>query len=90
MLKSARHPHYEPHIQRAPLFLKSGKAKLSRFISKHVRRGERLKSLYTIERGRIQPSKSLMDYVASLMQGKSEFVLIDQRKVIYVPLDVMS
>lgn len=77
------HPHYELHIQRAPLFLKSDKVKLSRFISKHVRRGDRLKSLYAIEHGRIQPSKSLMDYVASLMQGKSEFVLIDQQKVVY-------
>lgn len=77
------HPHYDPHIQRAPLFLKSDKVKLSRFISNHVRRGDRLRSLYAIERGRIQPSKSLMDYVASLMQGKSEFVLIDQQKVVY-------
>ncbi|ASC67298.1 AAA family ATPase [Achromobacter denitrificans] len=77
------HPHYELHIQRAPLFLKSDKEKLSRFISKHVRRGDRLKSLYAIEHGRIQPSKSLVDYVASLMQGKSEFVLIDQQKVVY-------
>lgn len=77
------HPHYESHIQRAPLFLKSDKAKLSRFISKHVRRGDRLKSLYAIEQGRITPSKNLMDYVASLMQGKSEFVLIDQQKVVY-------
>ncbi|WP_245597927.1 DNA/RNA helicase domain-containing protein [Ottowia thiooxydans] len=77
------HPLYEPHIQRAPLFLKSDKDKLSRFIAKHVRRGDRLKSLYAIEHGQIQPSKSLMDYVASLMQGKSEFVLIDQQKVVY-------
>jgi uncharacterized protein len=77
------HPHYEPYIKRAPLFLKSDKEKLARFICKHVRRGDRLKSLYAIEQGRIQPSKSLMDYVASLMQGKNEFVLIDQQKVVY-------
>ncbi|WP_175192165.1 DNA/RNA helicase domain-containing protein [Achromobacter deleyi] len=77
------HPHYGPHMARAPLFLKSDKDKLSRFISKHVRRGDRLKSLYAIEHGRIQPSKSLMDYVTGLMQGKSEFVLIDQQKVVY-------
>ncbi|MGE4370542.1 MAG: DNA/RNA helicase domain-containing protein, partial [Burkholderiaceae bacterium] len=77
------HPLYAPHIQRAPLFLKNDKGKLSRFISKHVRRGDRLKSLYAIEHGRIQPSKSLMDYVCGLMQGKSEFVLIDQQKVVY-------
>ena len=77
------HPHYEPHIRRAPLFLQSDKNKLSCFISKHVRRGDRLKSLYKIEQGRITPSKSLVDYVASLMQGKSEFVLLDQQKVVY-------
>ncbi|MBU4612981.1 DUF2075 domain-containing protein [Achromobacter sp. GG226] len=77
------HPSYGHHIERAPLFLKSDKDKLSRFISRHVRRGDRMKSLYAIEHGHIRPSKSLMDYVASLMQGKSEFILIDQQKVVY-------
>lgn len=77
------HPDYKPYIERAPLFLKSDKDKLSRFISTHVRRGDRLKSLYAIENGRIKPSKSLMDYVANIMQGKHEFILIDDQKVVY-------
>ncbi|VCU72422.1 RecBCD enzyme subunit RecD [Pigmentiphaga humi] len=77
------HPHYKTHIERAPLFLKNDKEKLSRFISAHVRRGDRLKALYAIENGRIQPSKSLIDHVASLMQGKHEFILIDDQKVVY-------
>lgn len=77
------HPHYKTHIERAPLFLKHDKQRLSRFISRHVRRGDRLKALYAIERGHIKPSKSLMDYVASLMQGKHEFILIDDQKVVY-------
>lgn len=57
------HNDYLPYIKRAPLFLKNDKEKLSRFISAHVRRGDRLKALYAIENGHIRPSKSLMDYV---------------------------
>lgn len=77
------HPDYKPYIEKAPLFLKNDKEKLSRFISTHVRRGDRLKSLYAIENGRIKPSKSLMDYVANIMQGRHEFILIDDQKVVY-------
>ena len=77
------HPVYQPHIERAPLFLKDDREKLARFISAHVRRGDRGKALYAIEHGRIKPSKSLMDHVEGLMQGKQEFILIDDQKVVY-------
>lgn len=77
------HPFYEPHIARAPLFLRDDQEKLSRFISTHVHRGDRRKALYAIERGHIRPSKSLMEHVSNLMQGKHEFTLIDDQKVVY-------
>jgi Uncharacterized conserved protein (DUF2075) len=38
-------------------------------------------ALYAIENGRIRPSKMLIDSVAGLLQGKPEFVLIDDQKV---------
>lgn len=77
------HPHYRTHIERAPLFLARERAKLQAFIREHVRYGDRQGVLYAIENGRIRPSKQLMDSVAGLLQGKSEFVLIDDQKVVY-------
>src|SRR6185503_11458818 len=75
------HPHYRDHLARAPLFLKRERARLQAFIREHVRYGDRKGLLYAIENGRIQPSKMLMDCVAGMLKGKSEFVLIDDQKV---------
>ncbi|MCD6679414.1 MAG: DUF2075 domain-containing protein [Burkholderiaceae bacterium] len=77
------HPHYREHIERAPLFLARERAKLQAFIRKHVRYGDRRGALYTIEHGQIRPSRMLADAVAGLLQGKPEFVLIDDQKVVY-------
>lgn len=75
------HPHYREHLERAPLFLARERAKLQAFIREHVRHGDRKGALYAIENGRIRPSKLLIDSVAGLLQGKPEFVLIDDQKV---------
>ncbi|MFT3818271.1 MAG: DUF2075 domain-containing protein [Rubrivivax sp.] len=75
------HPHYRAHLERAPLFLARERAKLQAFIREHVRHGDRKRALYAIENGRIRPSKLLIDSVAGLLQGKPEFVLIDDQKV---------
>jgi DUF2075 family protein len=77
------HSHYREHIQKAPLFLAHEREKLQRFIREHVRHGDRKGILYTIENGRIQPSKMLADSVVALLQGRSEFILLDDQKVAY-------
>jgi DUF2075 family protein/SOS-response transcriptional repressor LexA len=77
------HPHYQEHIARAPLFLARERARLQAFIRAHVRRGDRHGALYAIENGRIRPSKMLADSVAGMLQGKAEFVLLDEQKVVY-------
>jgi DUF2075 family protein len=48
-----------------------------------VRHGDRKGVLYTIENGRIRPSKMLSDCVSGLLQGRPEFVLIDDQKVVH-------
>jgi uncharacterized protein len=77
------HSHYTEHIDRAPLFLAKERARLQAFIREHVRFGDKKQALYLIENGHIRPSKMLMDTLSGLLQGKSEFVLIDDQKVIY-------
>lgn len=75
------HPHYREHIERAPLFLARERSKLQAFIREHVRHGDLKGALYAIENGRVRPSKMLIDSVVGLLQGKTEFVLIDDQKV---------
>ncbi|KPF45937.1 AAA family ATPase [beta proteobacterium AAP51] len=77
------HPHYQAHIERAPLFLKRERERLAEFIRRHIRHGDRRGALYTLENGRIRPSKMLADSVQGLLQGKPEFVLIDAQKLVF-------
>lgn len=77
------HPHYREYMERAPLFLARERPRLQAFIRQHVRHGDRKGVLYAIENGRIRPSKMLADSVAGLLQGKPEFVLIDDQKLVY-------
>lgn len=77
------HPNYEEHIYRAPIFLSNERDKLQNFIRQHVRYGDSKNLLYRIEKGRIRPSKMLAEAVTGLLQGKSEFVLIDDQKLVY-------
>jgi DUF2075 family protein len=77
------HPHYAEHIARAPLFLERERAKLQAFIRAHVKHGDRKGALYAVENGRIRPSKLLADCVVGLLQGKPEFVLIDDQKLVH-------
>lgn len=77
------HSHYQEHIARAPLFLAKERHKLQAFIRDHVRHGDRRGALYSIEQGHIRPSKMLVDSVSGLLQGKAEFVMIDDQKVVY-------
>jgi uncharacterized protein len=76
---------YARYIQLAPLFLAGDeeRERLRKFITRHVRQGDKGELIYRIENGRIRPSKRLMDALPGMMAGKREFVLIDEQKLVY-------
>ena len=78
-------PRYSPYMERAPLFLRghAERHRLREFIKAHVPRGDRAEALYRIEHGRIRPSKMLADSLAGMLRGNTEFVLVDDQKVVY-------
>lgn len=78
-------PCYAPYIERAPLFLRghAERNRLREFIKRHVPHGDNAEALYRIEHGRIRPSKMLADSLASMLRGNTEFVLVDDQKVVY-------
>ena len=76
---------YARYVSLAPIFLKGERerARLRAFLKQHVRHGDRRSLLYRIENGRIRPSKGLVDSLTGMLDGKPEFVLVDDQKVVY-------
>ncbi|MBI3782936.1 MAG: DUF2075 domain-containing protein [Deltaproteobacteria bacterium] len=79
------HAFYRHHIEKAPLFLKgeAERLKLRNFIKRFVKFGDDRDVIYLIENGRIRPSKMLVDSLVRMIQGKQEFILVDDQKVVY-------
>jgi DUF2075 family protein len=76
-------PFYAEHTKKAPAFLQKDAEKLRAFIKQHVKHGDSGKIIYEIRDGKISPSKSLADALASLLQGNREFLMIDDQKLVY-------
>ncbi|MEG2305694.1 MAG: DUF2075 domain-containing protein, partial [Lachnospiraceae bacterium] len=76
-------PHYQTYIDEAPVFTRGEVSKLRDFIKKSVVVGDEKEVLYLIDRGKIRPSKSLQNTIASMLKGNHEFVMLDEQKVVY-------
>jgi hypothetical protein len=76
---------YRPYLEKAPIFLagQTERERLRAFIARHVHRGDRGNLIVQIENGRIRPSRRLIDALTGMLEGKREFVLIDDQKVAY-------
>ncbi len=75
---------YKEYTEKAPVFFKSDCEKLQSFITRFVKYGDNKESLYSIENGKIRPSKALADSLASMLKkNKKEFTLIDDQKIVY-------
>ncbi len=74
---------YQDYLKDAPAFTYGQTLSLRRFIKERVVKGDRKELLYSIESGKIRPSKSLQDCIAKMLNGNPEFVLLDEQKVVY-------
>lgn len=74
---------YQDYLQDAPAFTKGQLFKLRDFIKKSVRKGDQKEILYLVDKGKIRPSKSLQNSIASMLKGNREFIMIDDQKVVY-------
>ena len=74
---------YAGYLEEAPAFTRGEVDKLRRFIKSCVKKGDSKDLLYSIEHGRIRPSKRLQDVIGSMLKGNREFNMIDEQKVVY-------
>lgn len=76
-------PQYAEIIEETPIFFRDEAEKLQNFIKKYVGKGQGKDILYKINKGKIKPSKKLIDNVNELLKGNKAFTLIDEQKVSY-------
>lgn len=75
--------NYTYYLNQAPVYLKSDSIKLSEYIKSIIKKGDKKENLYYLESGKLKPSKSLQDALNNMLDGNSEFTLIDNQKVIF-------
>jgi len=75
--------YYADAVAAAPVFLEMDGSKLRNFIKTYIHKRSGKDLLMTIENGKLRPSKSLQDTLASMLKGNAEFCLIDEQKVAY-------
>lgn len=74
---------YENALRLAPVFLHGEHEKLQELISSKIQKGLGVSLLERIDAAVIRPSKQLADAVGNMLQGQSEFVLLDEQKTAY-------
>ncbi len=76
-------PCYQKHIDKAPVFISKDVKKLNAFLKQFVKKGDTANIMYRIEHGKIKPSKNLADSLASMIKGNTEFLMIDDQKLVF-------
>ena len=74
---------YAPYTSQAPAFTNGQILRLREFIKKCVKKGDGREILYRIDHGKIRPSKSLQNAIASMIKGNEEFIMIDEQRVVF-------
>lgn len=81
---------YKTYLEEAPAFTRGEVGKLREFIKKCVVTGDNKEILYQVDNGKIHPSKSLQNSIASMLKGNKEFVMIDEQKIVYEEIISLS
>ena len=74
---------YEPHVTRAPLYLKQDGEALSMYLAEQVKHGDGGALIRGIEDSDLKPSKKLQDSLTGMLEDREEFTLIDSQKVVF-------
>ena len=74
---------YENALRKAPVFLHGQHAELQALIESKIVSGVGTEILRRIDESPVRPSQQLADAVGNMLQGKEEYVLLDEQKTVY-------
>lgn len=66
-----------------PIFCSDDKKQLGSYLRDNVGNGEGINILNKVVKGRYKTDKKLMDNVADIIKGKSNYVLLDEQQIVY-------
>jgi hypothetical protein len=74
---------YTPYLEQAPVFLRHDNAAMAVFLRRCLEVGDQGRTIEQIRDGKAKPSQQLADAVERMLKGNTEFVLIDEQKVVF-------
>jgi DUF2075 family protein len=78
-----RDRRYQTYLDQAPLFLRHDNAAMADFLCRCLQVGDRGRTVELIRDGKPKPSQQLADAVERMLKGNTEFVLVDEQKVVF-------
>jgi hypothetical protein len=73
--------HYKDIVEQSPVFFADDQSKLEEFIKETVGSGDGMSIIEEIAASKYRPTKKLVDYISSVMNGRQEYVLLDEQKI---------
>lgn len=70
-------------LAECPIFMADDTEKMSTYLKAQMDKGDGLRVLDKINKGKYQPSKKLLDHVGNIIKNKSEYILLDEQLVVY-------
>lgn len=74
---------YKTYIDQAPIFLEKDAPLFRNFLESLFYEGDECETINKIEASQIRPSKQLANSIVSMLEGNSEFVMIDEQKIVF-------
>lgn len=74
---------YKELCSDTPVFFQQDSQKLEDFFTKEIGKGDGMEILDEIEKGKIRPSKKLIDFISELYKGNKVYTLLDEQQVAY-------
>jgi len=74
---------FDSYLETDPLFTSDDVSRLQEYIVRRVSSGHGAEVLQKVERSKYRPSKQLLDHVGRVLDGKDEYVLIDEQLVAF-------
>ena len=74
---------YANYLEKAPIFLRHDTDTMASFLTRCLQQGDSGETIRRIRDGRTKPSKQLAQCFEQMVLGNSEFVLIDEQKIVY-------
>lgn len=76
-------PKFKELLKKYPIFTADDVAKFKDYLLARLSEGNGIDTLIKVEKSKYRPSKKLMEHVGNTIKGKSEYVLLDNQKIIY-------